>query len=115
MIPLNIIIDLVEVVVGINPNTFAAFSGWIVAATSLAFLYWRIKVWDSRLETKLSEVVRGLEKIQNELNNQISEINDVQLNLVTDATKTMAILSEKIGSLQMIIMQMLGGSGKTRR
>jgi hypothetical protein len=101
-------LDLVaEFMTKVGAENLGMFSGWIVAILAMGFMVWRIRATENQHLKAVQDLTEAIEEGNDEIKQLIKEIDDVTYNLVSDSTKTTAILSEKIASLQLIIMQIM--------
>lgn len=86
--------------------------GWIVALLVTGFMVWRLYVLDKKYDEfvdKLSKVITAQEEEWRKL---VSKTDDITYDMLQDSTKSMTMLSEKINTLQLILLQLNNGGKK---
>lgn len=79
-------------------------SGWLVALGTAAFFVWREKVSDANYQI----FAASLEKQNQAWADAVKKNDDILAELITDSTKTMTMLAERVSSLQMLLIQNMG-------
>jgi hypothetical protein len=83
----------------------AEAGGWIVACMAIAFTLWRIKVMDKRMDVYADKVAEVIKTQQEEWRKIVSRNDDMTYDMLETSTKTMTALTEKINTLQLILLQ----------
>jgi len=102
-------IDILTLIVkffhAIGLDNPAEASGWAVAAVMGVFSYWRITVMDKKYDEVIDKIKEALEKEEREWRALIAKTDDMTFEVLKTTTNTMTLLTEKINTLQMILLQ----------
>jgi hypothetical protein len=85
-----------------NPANAA---GWIIAALVCAFMIWRLNIMDKRLDTYADKMTEVIKAQQEEWRKLVNRTDEMTFDMLETSTQTMTTLTEKISTLQMIILQ----------
>lgn len=86
--------------------------GWIVSIFVSGFMIWRISIADKRTEEFVDKFTKFIEKQEEEWRKLISRTDEMTFNMLENSTKTMTVLTEKINTLQLLLLQINGPNKK---
>ena len=99
------IIDILGSIIKLMGTNPQQAGGWFVALVVFIFMIWRLSIVDKKYDayvTKLSEVIVTQEK---EWRTLISKTEEMTFDMLKESTTSMSLLSEKINTLQLILLQ----------
>lgn len=99
------IIDLLKYFGFNNP---AQAGGWIVSIFVSGFMIWRISVVDKKYDEFVTKISKVIEVQETEWRRLVTKTDEMTFDMLEASTKNMTVLSEKINTLQLILLQ-LGG------
>lgn len=102
---MDFITDAIAVLKYFGFDNPGAAGGWIVAAMSVAFMLWRINIMDKRMDMYADKVAEVIKAQQEEWRKLVSRNDDMTYDMLETSTKTMTALTEKVNTLQLILLQ----------
>jgi len=102
---MDFIADAIALLKYFGFDNAANAGGWIVAALAIAFMLWRTIVTYRKLD-EYADKVSDIIKAQNEeWRKLVTRTDEMTYDMLETSTKTMTTLTEKINTLQLIILQ----------
>jgi len=83
----------------------AGAGGWIVAGLAIVFMVWRLSIMDKRMDLYADKVAEVIKAQNDEWRKIVDRTDEMTFDMLETSTKTMTSLTEKIATLQMIILQ----------
>lgn len=92
-------------------NSPAMASGWLVAIFVCGFMIWRLMIMDKKQEEYIDKISKVIEKQEEEWRALVSKTDEMTFEILKTSTQTMSMLTEKINTLQLLLIQ----TGKDHR
>lgn len=106
---MDIISGIIKVLEFLGITTPGEAGGWLVSVFVSGFMIWRMNIMDKKQEQfveKISQVISNEEKQWRDL---IKKTDYMTFDMLKSSTNSMTILSEKINTLQLILLQYKSG------
>lgn len=97
--------DLFEILKFFGLTTPSAASGWVVAVVLGGFSIWRLYITDKKFDEYVNKLTEVLEKQEIEWRELIRKTDGMTYDVIQDTTNSLAILSERINALQLVLLQ----------
>lgn len=88
-----------------NLNDPATASGWLVSCLMCGFMIWRLIIMDKKQDEYVDKVTKIIEKQEEEWRSMVSKNDDLTFEMLQTSTQTLSVLSEKINTLQLLLLQ----------
>ena len=102
---MDFITDAIAVLKYFGFDNPGAAGGWIVAAMSVVFNLWRINIMDKSMDRYADKVAEVIKAQQEEWRKLVSRKDDMTYDMLETSTKTLTVLTEKVNTLELILLQ----------
>lgn len=105
---MDIVSGIIEVLKYFGFNNPAQAGGWIVSVFVSGFMIWRISVVDKKYDEFVDKISKVIVAQEEEWRKLVTKTDDMTFEMLEASTKTMTTLTEKINTLQLILLQLNG-------
>ena len=87
---------------GANPEHLG---GWIAAILVFSFMIWRLSIADKKFDEYNNKVTQVMVQQEKEWRDLIAKTDEMTFVVMKDSVNSMTLLSEKINTLQLLLLQ----------